>query len=120
MLYKTSFDAYNIPDDVSLSGGQGPQEKPDDYFTFGSSGFLYRRQEVIRSTADEKEYAITTRSAFVDRNRESAAPALQALQRAAFENENTFAALMEATKVCTLGQITHALYEVGRQYRRNM
>jgi len=42
------------------------------------------------------------------------------LQQAALKNENIFAALVEATKHCTLGQITHALYEVGGQYRRNM
>jgi methylmalonyl-CoA mutase len=36
------------------------------------------------------------------------------------EGENTFAELMEAVKYCSLGQITHALFEVGGQYRRNM
>ena len=44
----------------------------------------------------------------------------RAVQRAALDGENVFAALMEACKVCTLGQLSHALYEVGGQYRRNM
>ena len=47
MLYKTSVDAYDIPDGYSLTGGQGPQEKPEDYFTFGSSGFLYRSNKLM-------------------------------------------------------------------------
>jgi methylmalonyl-CoA mutase len=42
------------------------------------------------------------------------------VQRAALDHQNVFASLMEATKVCTLGQISRALYEVGGQYRRNM
>ena len=46
--------------------------------------------------------------------------ALQALDDAALRNENVFTALMEAGKVCTLGQISARLYEVGGQYRRNM
>jgi methylmalonyl-CoA mutase len=45
---------------------------------------------------------------------------LNTLQEAAIKNENLFEHLMEATKVCSLGQITSALFEVGGQYRRNM
>ena len=76
--------------------------------------------EVIRSTEEEKEYAVRAREAFQERNRAVTPDALGALQRAAVENRNIFASLMEVTKVCTLGDITHALYEVGGQYRRNM
>jgi methylmalonyl-CoA mutase len=76
--------------------------------------------EVIRSTPEEKEFAITTLEAFHARNAGEAGAALKELQRAAVEHENTFAALMEAAKVCSLGQISGALYEVGGQYRRNM
>ena len=39
---------------------------------------------------------------------------------ASIKNANIFKELMEATKVCSLGQITHAMFEVGGQYRRNM
>lgn len=76
--------------------------------------------EVIRSTPEEKEYAIASRDAFEARNETAAPRALAELQRAATEHANTFEALIEATKVCTLGQLSQALYEVGGQYRRNM
>ena len=76
--------------------------------------------EVIRSTDEEKEFAIATLEAFQARNAEAAAAALADLQKAAVEHENTFEALMEAAKVCSLGQISGALYQVGGQYRRNM
>ena len=76
--------------------------------------------EVIRATTEEKDYAITARDAFWKRNAERAPVALAAVQRAALDGGNVFAALMEACKVCTLGQLSGALYEVGGQYRRNM
>ena len=52
--------------------------------------------------------------------RQLAPAALQRLQAAAARGGNVFAELMESVKVCSLGQISHALYEVGGQYRRNM
>ncbi len=76
--------------------------------------------EVIRSTTVEKEYAISSRDAFKARNEGAAARALADLQRVAVEHGNTFESLMEACKVCTLGQLSDALYKVGGQYRRNM
>ena len=45
---------------------------------------------------------------------------LEKIQKAAVQNENIFTYLMEASKHCSLGQITDALFEVGGQYRRNM
>ncbi|MCA9751042.1 MAG: methylmalonyl-CoA mutase, partial [Gemmatimonadetes bacterium] len=77
-------------------------------------------REVIRSTEDEKEFAISSLSAFQQRNEGTAREALANLRRSALEDRNTFDALMEAAKVCSLGQMTNALYEVGGQYRRNM
>jgi methylmalonyl-CoA mutase len=76
--------------------------------------------EVIRSTEEEKEFAISTLEAFKGRNAEVSGGALTALQKAAVEHENTFEAMIEAAKVCTLGEISGALYEVGGQYRRSM
>ncbi len=76
--------------------------------------------EVIRSTRDEKEYAIASRDAFQRRNAKASEGALADLKRAAILHENLFSSLMDACKVCTLGQISTALYEVGGQYRRNM
>jgi len=76
--------------------------------------------EVIRATQEEKDYAISSRDAFWKRNAGAAPEALAAVKRAALDHGNIFAALMDACKVCTLGQISRALYEVGGQYRRNM
>jgi len=76
--------------------------------------------EVIRATKEEKEAQIDTRKMLHDRNSNDGPAALNAVQEAALKNENLFEALMEATKVCSLGQITNALFEVGGQYRRNM
>jgi methylmalonyl-CoA mutase len=76
--------------------------------------------EVIRSTEEEKEFAITTLEAFKARNADVSGGALAALQKAAVEHANTFERMIEAAKVCTLGEISGALYQVGGQYRRSM
>jgi isobutyryl-CoA mutase len=77
-------------------------------------------QEVIRATVDEKEFQIRkVRSQEMVRIKQ-AEGALNKVQEAAVQNRNIFDELMEASKVCTLGQITKALFEVGGQYRRSM
>jgi isobutyryl-CoA mutase len=76
--------------------------------------------EVIRSTTEEKEQQITNLRAFRERNADKSAEMLKRLQETAVHNGNLFAELMETVKYCSLGEITHALYEVGGQYRRNM
>lgn len=76
--------------------------------------------EVIRSTTEEKEQQIQNLKAFQKRNETRSEEALQKLKEVAIHNGNLFAELMESVKYCSLGQITHALYEVGGQYRRNM
>jgi methylmalonyl-CoA mutase len=76
--------------------------------------------EVIRSTTEEKEQQINNLHAFHQRNEKKSAAALQQLKEVAIKNGNLFDELMETVKYCSLGQITHALYEVGGQYRRNM
>ncbi|MEO6071036.1 MAG: methylmalonyl-CoA mutase family protein [Chitinophagaceae bacterium] len=76
--------------------------------------------EVIRSTKEEKEAQIQNVQAFWKRAEGKSEAALQRLQEIAINNGNLFAELMETVKHCSLGQITHALYEVGGQYRRSM
>jgi methylmalonyl-CoA mutase len=76
--------------------------------------------EVIRSTKEEKEQQIANLQAFWKRNEEKREEALKRLKEVAVANGNLFAELMETVKFCSLGQITHALYEVGGQYRRSM
>jgi methylmalonyl-CoA mutase len=76
--------------------------------------------EVIRATEEEKRYQITMLANLHQSNPDKVNEHLKTLQEAAIKNENLFEHLMEATKVCSLGQITAALFEVGGQYRRNM
>ncbi len=75
---------------------------------------------LMRSTTEEKNRQIANLRAFQNRNPESGLEALARLQDVARNGDNTFDALMDAVPVCSLGQITHALFEVGGQYRRNM
>ncbi len=74
--------------------------------------------EVIRATEEEKQYQIQTLENLHKSN--DTKELLKALQHKAINNENIFEALMDVCKVCSLGQITEALFEVGGQYRRNM
>ncbi len=77
-------------------------------------------QEVIRATEEEKQFQIKTKENLNDAHKEKALEELKSIQASAVQNENIFERLMEASKVCSLGQITSALFEVGGQYRRNM
>lgn len=77
-------------------------------------------QEVIRATEEEKQFQIKTKENLNEANKEKVATEISKIQNAAVQNENIFERLMEASKVCSLGQITSALFEVGGQYRRNM
>ncbi len=76
--------------------------------------------EVIRATETEKQYQIDMLTSLHSSSAEQVAKHITILQDAAIKNENLFEHLMEATKICSLGQITSALFEVGGQYRRNM
>jgi methylmalonyl-CoA mutase len=76
--------------------------------------------ELIRSTDAEKALQLDAVQGFKARQSALAADALARLQRAATAGENTFAALMETVRHATLGQMSHALYAVGGQYRRSM
>jgi len=77
-------------------------------------------KEVIRATEEEKQYQISMLQSLQRFKQQEAPQWLSRLQDAAVKNENMFEGLMEATKHCSLGQITRALFEVGGQYRRNM
>jgi len=76
--------------------------------------------EVIRATEEEKQFQIKTLETLHSANAEKVVEVLAVIQEAAITNKNIFEELMEASKVCSLGQITAALFEVGGQYRRNM
>jgi methylmalonyl-CoA mutase len=81
---------------------------------------LVETVELARATEAEKQSQLKRLAEFKQRNEKSAPEALQRLQKTALNGENIFAELMETVKVCSLGQITQALYDVGGQYRRNM
>ncbi len=98
-----------------------------EYPIVGVNTFLNKKgsptitpSEVIRATEEEKQFQITALEAFQKRNADKAPALLKQLQTKAIAGENIFESLMEACKYCSLGQISHALYEVGGQYRRNM
>ncbi len=76
--------------------------------------------DLIRSTDEEKKQQISSLEAFKKRNADTCDGYLDRLQTVARENGNLFEELMETVKHCSLGQISHALYRVGGQYRRNM
>jgi len=76
--------------------------------------------DLIRSTEEEKRQQIENLEQFWKRNEKDADKAIERLKDVARNNGNLFEELMETVKVASLGQISHALYEVGGQYRRNM
>jgi methylmalonyl-CoA mutase len=79
-----------------------------------------QKLELIRSSEDEKQSQLKRLRDFQERNKKSSGEMLERLRQAVIRDENVFAVLMDAVRVCSLGQITHALFEVGGQYRRNM
>ncbi len=76
--------------------------------------------ELARSTEEEKQSQLSRLRDFQKRHSGASVEMLKRIQDAARKNENVFAVLMEAVQVCSLGQITEALFHVGGQYRRNM
>ncbi len=76
--------------------------------------------ELARSTEEEKQSQLQRLQEFHDRHAAQAPAMVQRLKQAVIDNANVFEVLMDAVRVCSLGQITRALFEVGGQYRRNM
>ena len=76
--------------------------------------------ELARATEDEKQSQLKRLADFNKRHEKEAPAALERLQKIALSDQNIFAELMNTVRVCSLGQITRALYDVGGQYRRGM
>jgi len=76
--------------------------------------------ELIRSTEEEKQSQLKRLREFQHRHAHAAPAMLERLKSAVMANDNVFAVLVDAVRVCSLGQITQALFEVGGQYRRSM
>ncbi len=81
---------------------------------------VLEKLELARSTEEEKKSQLQRLNEFHARHAAEAPRQLQRLQQAVIENRNVFEVLMDAVRVCSLGQITAALFEVGGQYRRSM
>jgi isobutyryl-CoA mutase len=75
---------------------------------------------LARGTKEEREKALERLNAFHDRNQRAATEALEKLRQTCIEGGNVFDSLMDAVRVCSLGQITQAFFSVGGQYRRNV
>jgi len=84
------------------------------------AGEVATKIELICSTEEEKAQQITNVEAFRANRNPFAPESLKVLQQTARERRNVFAQLMEAVKFNSEGQISHALYDVGGEYRRNM
>ena len=76
--------------------------------------------ELARSTEEEKQSQLKRLADFHARHAKEAPAMLARLKQAVIDNQNVFEVLMDAVRVCSLGQITNTLFEVGGQYRRNM
>ncbi len=76
--------------------------------------------ELARSTDDEKQSQLKRLASFHAKHAGESSAMLKRLQKAVIDNQNVFEVLIDAVRVCSLGQITSALFEVGGQYRRNM
>ncbi len=76
--------------------------------------------ELSRATEEEKQSQLKRLADFQKHHAKEAPAALERLQKVALSGDNIFAELMNAVRVCSLGQITQALYDVGGQYRRGM
>jgi methylmalonyl-CoA mutase len=79
-----------------------------------------QKLELARSTEAEKQSQLQRLHDFHARNAAAAPAMLERLRQAVIDDRNVFEVLMDAVRVCSLGQITQALFEVGGQYRRNM
>ena len=94
---------------IGVNTFRNPNAKPDQV-----------KIELARSTEEEKQSQLRRLREFQARNQPEGDRMLARLKQAAIANENLFAVLVDAVRCCSLGQITHALFEVGGQYRRNM
>ncbi|WP_327109357.1 fused isobutyryl-CoA mutase/GTPase IcmF [Nonomuraea glycinis] len=110
MLYETRKHDGSLPI-VGVNTFRGPD---------GADQQEPHRLELARGTEEEKRSQLDRLHAFHERHRDEAPAALARLRETAMSEDNAFEVLMEAARVCSLGQITEALFEAGGQYRRNV
>lgn len=83
-------------------------------------GYVPPAIELARASQEEKQHQLKALGSFQEKNKEDCSKTLEALKIAAVKGDNVFEALLKASRVCSLGQMSQALYEVGGQYRRNL
>ncbi|MBX3285773.1 MAG: cobalamin-dependent protein [Actinobacteria bacterium] len=98
-------------------GPPNPQTGPVDEYLDGTD---LGEVALARSTDDEKQSQLTRLDDFHARHAAERPEALDRLRRAALAGDNLFEVLMDVVRVCSLGEITHTLFEVGGRYRRNV
>lgn len=84
------------------------------------AGYIPPKIEMARASKAEKDQQLNNTRDWQQQNRTKSEEALKNLKAAAQAGENIFASLMSAARVCSLGQMTHALFDVGGRYRRNI
>ncbi len=110
MLYEQKKHSGELPI-VGVNTFLNPRANEEGFYVPG---------ELARATKEEKEEQIANLRAFQEQNRDQAPAALLRLQEVAVAGGNIFGELMETVRYASLGQISHALYDVGGKYRRNM
>jgi methylmalonyl-CoA mutase len=116
---RTSIQEESLHYERKKESGEYPLVGVNTFLSDDGSPFVIP-DNLVRSTAEDKQRLIAAVREFERRNGNVVSGAVRALQTAALDGENTFETLMDATKVLSLGQVTHALYAVGGIYRRNM
>ena len=109
MLYEHRKHDGSLPI-VGVNTFLNPNEESDEQGTV----------ELARGSEREKQSQLSRLGDFHQRHSEHSGPVLERLRQAVIDNDNVFEVLMDAVRVCSLGQITDAFFEVGGKYRRSM
>jgi methylmalonyl-CoA mutase len=105
---------------IGVNTFRNPASDAGDLAHDGVPGHDGKPLELSRATEAEKEGQLARLHEFHQRHAAAREPAIDRLRAAALAGDNVFAVLMEAVRVCSLGQITNALFDVGGRYRRNV
>jgi methylmalonyl-CoA mutase len=120
MYQRTKIQEESLYYETKKHDGSLPIIGVNTFLSGADASETHKDAQLIRSSEDEKQAQVASVRAFQARNALRAAASLAQLQETAASGGNVFAELMESVKVCSLGQISRALYQVGGQYRRNM
>ena len=120
MYQRTKIQEESLYYETKKHDGSLPIVGVNTFLSGADAAAEHKGAQLIRSTEEEKQAQVAAVRAFQARNAQRSPAALERLQQAAARGANVFAELMECVKVCSLGQISRALYQVGGQYRRNM